>query len=123
MYININEREFQDYNSILNLEIPFKDNYQESIRYYCDHYVRFNCMDYNDGMDFIARKFKNEEFEEFSNTETYKVLDKNVRCLHHGRQSSDDHRRKVREIARKIREEKKKQSTSLKIRVMINGIR
>ena len=120
MYININEREFQDYNSILILEIPFKDNYQESIRYYCDHHVRFNCMDYNDGMDFIARKFKNEEFEEYSNTETYKVLDNNVISLHHGRQSSDDHIRKVREVARKIREERKRQATSLKNK--INGI-
>ena len=121
MYIN--ERDYQGYNDILNLEIPFKDNYPESIRYYFDHYVRFNCMDYNDGMDFIVRKFKDEEFEEFSNTETYQVLDKNVRCLHHGRQSSDDHRRKVREVSRKMREEKKKEATSLKIRAMINGIR
>ena len=121
--IHINEHDYQDYNSILNLEIPFKDNYQESIRYYCDHYVRFNCMDYNDEMDFISNKFKNEEFEEYSTTETYEVLDKDVRYLHNGRQSSADHRRKVREVARKIREDKKKQCTSLKIRAMINGIR
>ena len=119
----INERDYQDYNEVLNLEIPFRGNYQESIRYYFDHYVRFNCMDYNDGMDFIVRKFKDEEFEEYSNTETYEVLDKNVRCLHHGRQSSDDHRRKVREVSRKMREEKKKEATSLKIRALINGIR
>ena len=121
MYIN--ERDYQGYNDILEMEIPFKENYQESIRYYFDHYVRFNCMDYNDGMDFIVRKFKDEEFEEYSNTETYQVLDKNVRCLHHGRQSSEEHRRRVREVSRKIREEKKKEATSLKIRAMINGIR
>ena len=121
--ININERDYQDYNSILNLEIPFKENYQESIRYYCDLHIRFNCMNYNDGMDFIANKFKNEEFEEYSNTETYEVLDSNIRYLHHGRQSSAEHRRKVREVARKMREEKKRQATSLKIRSMINGIR
>ena len=123
MYININEREFQDYNSILNLEIPFKENNQESIRYYFDKNVRFNCMDYNDGMDFIVRKFKDEEFEEYSNTENYEVLDNNVRCLHHGRISSAEHRRKVREVARKMREEKKRAATALKIRAMINEIR
>ena len=120
MYININEREFQDYNSILNLEITFRENYQESIRYYFDHHVRFNCMDYNDGMDFIVRKFKDEAFEEYNTTETYKVLDKDVRYLHKGRQSSDEHRRKVREVARKMREEKKRAATSLKIRAMLN---
>ena len=119
----INERDYQGYNDILEMEIPFKENYQESIRYYFDKNVRFNCMDYNEGMDFIRDKFKDEEFEEYSNTETYEVLDKNVRSLHHGRQSSAEHRRRVREVARKIQEEKKKQSTSLKIRAMINGIR
>ena len=104
MYIN--ERDYQGYNDILNLEIPFRENYRESIRYYFDHHVRFNCMDYNDGMDFIVRKFKDEEFEEYSNTETYKVLDKNVRSLHHGKISLDEHRRKVREVSRKTREER-----------------
>ena len=120
-YINV--RDFQNYNDILEMEIPFKDNYQESIRYYCDKNVRFNCMDYNEGMDFIRDKFKDEEFEEYSNTETYEVLDKNVRCLHHGKLSSEDHRRKVREVSRKTREERKRQATSLKIKAMINGIR
>ena len=123
MYININERDYQGYNDILEIEIPFKENYQESIRYYFDKNVRFNCMDYNEGMDFISNKFKNEEFEEYRNTETYEVLDKNVRSLHHGRQSSEEHRRRVREVARKIQEEKKREVTSLKIRAMINGIR
>ena len=121
--IHINEHDYQDYNSILNLEIPFKDNYQESIRYYFDKNVRFNCMDYHDGMDFITRKFKDEEFEKYSTTEGYKVLDNNIRYLHHGRQSSNEHRRKVRAAARKIREERKRQSTSLKIRAMLNEIR
>ena len=123
MYININERDYQGYSDIFYLEIPFKENYQESIRYYFDKNVRFNCMDYNDGMDFIVRKFKDEEFEKYSTTEVYKVLDNNIRYLHHGRQSSNEHRRKVREVARKMREEKRKQSTSLKIKAMISGIR
>ena len=121
--IHINERDYQGYTDILNLEITFRENYQESIRYYFDKNVRFNCMDYNDGMDFISNKFKDEEFEEISNTETYKDLDNNLRCLHKGKVSSNEHRRKVREVARKIREEKKRAATSLKIRAMLNEIR
>lgn len=123
MYIN--ERDYQAYNSILNLTIPFRQNYQESIRHFFDHNIRFVNLDYNDGMDFIRRKFEHEEFEEYTISNSYRVLDNNVRYLYNNvsHLSYEERERRIRRAHAKLMGERERLHTELKMRARINGIR
>lgn len=97
---DIDVKNYQGYNKVLYLTIDFRNNYLESVRYYFDHYIWFTCFSYDDKMDFIYNKFKNVEFEEYTVTETFKILDKEEIDL-----SREARRRRARESTKKYREQ------------------
>lgn len=99
--IFIDTRKYRDYNKVFKLTIPYYHNgYLETIRHFFDRNVDMLNMDYDRQMDFIYYKFKNEEFEEYTVTETFKVLDKEEIDL-----SREARRRRAIESTKKYREQ------------------